>query len=519
MTRARTERGEEGRRGRAEEALRRSEELHRRVLESVPAGIVTVAPDGSMVQANAIAQRILGLGWDKLAQRYVSDFAGETIHEDGRPFLVEEYPVSKCLRTGQPQPAVTMGVRRPDGQVSWAMYSAVPIRDVKTGELTGSVVTFVDITERKRSEEGLRQSEELHRAIAELTSDYAYVCRVEADGTARLVSATGGFTRVTGYTLAETEARGGWTSFMHPEDLPGILAKTADLLAGRQAIQEARIITKGGAVRWIRYSTLPVHDPALGRVARLIGAVQDVTESKRAEEKLREGAAQLRVLSARVLDAQEDERRHIAQELHDEIGQSLTGLKLSLEMVARLPPGQVAALLAEARGLVNQLIGQVRKLSLDLRPAMLDDLGLLPALVWLLQRYTAQTSVRVEFEHHGLEQRFPPATETAAYRIVQEALTNVARHAGVDQAAVRMWRDQGMLYVQVEDRGAGFVPEAVLAARLSSGLVGMRERAHGLGGRLLVEARPGGGTRLTAELPAAGADQRSDHDRDVHAGR
>jgi signal transduction histidine kinase len=134
---------------------------------------------------------------------------------------------------------------------------------------------------------------------------------------------------------------------------------------------------------------------------------------------------------------------------------------------------------------------------------MLDDLGLLPALLWHFERYTAQTRVRVRFEHHGLERRLPsPEAETAAYRIVQEALNNVARHAGVGEVAVRIALDRGAFRLQIEDRGAGFDPEAVLASGVGCGLSGMRQRAALLGGRLAITSAPGAGTRLTAEWSA-----------------
>jgi signal transduction histidine kinase len=211
-----------------------------------------------------------------------------------------------------------------------------------------------------------------------------------------------------------------------------------------------------------------------------------------------------------LLDVQEAERRHIARELHDEVGQALTGLKLLLDMSTRLPADEVTASarklhdLREAQAMVNELMALVRDLSLDLRPAMLDDLGLLPTLLWHFDRYTAQTPVRVAFKHTGLEgRRFAPEVETAAYRIVQEALTNVARHAGVSEVVVRLWADQETLGVQIEDGGTGFDPEAALAAGATTGLAGMRERAVLLGGQLTVESAPLAGTCVTAELPLA----------------
>jgi signal transduction histidine kinase len=198
---------------------------------------------------------------------------------------------------------------------------------------------------------------------------------------------------------------------------------------------------------------------------------------------------------------QESERRRIARELHDEVGQLLTRLDLMLKLITRLPAERIPERLSEAQALVSELATRIRELSLDLRPAMLDDLGLLPALLWHFERYAAQTGVRVSLEHAGLEQRFPPDVETAAYRIVQEALTNVARHAGVSEATVRLWANSDRLHIQIEDQGGGFDPRAALAASVSSGLVGMRERANLAGGQLVIEAAPGSGARLMAEFP------------------
>jgi signal transduction histidine kinase len=201
---------------------------------------------------------------------------------------------------------------------------------------------------------------------------------------------------------------------------------------------------------------------------------------------------------------QEAERRHVARELHDEIGQVLTGLKFSIELISRLPEEAVKANLEEAKNLVNELMGKVRDLSLDLRPAMLDDLGLLPTLLWYFERFTARTQVDVGFEHTGLDRRFLPEVETTAYRIVQEALTNVARHAGADGVSVRLWSNDEMLGLSIEDHGAGFDASDESILNKSNGLAGMRERATLLGGRLTLESTPGLGTNLFAELPFSG---------------
>jgi signal transduction histidine kinase len=155
--------------------------------------------------------------------------------------------------------------------------------------------------------------------------------------------------------------------------------------------------------------------------------------------------------------------------------------------------------------MVEQLIDQVQALSLALRPTMLDDLGLLPALLWHFERYTQLTGLPVRFEQRGLGRRFPPQVETVAYRIIQEALTNVARHARAASVTVRLWAEPAALGVLVEDTGLGFDVDAALAARASSGLSGMQERAALLGGTLTLESTPGAGTQITLELPLAAA--------------
>jgi signal transduction histidine kinase len=164
--------------------------------------------------------------------------------------------------------------------------------------------------------------------------------------------------------------------------------------------------------------------------------------------------------------------------------------------------------LGQAQALVGELIVRVRDMSLLVRPAMLEYFGLLSAILWHSEHYTAQTRVRVTLVHAGLEKRFAAEVETAAYRIVQEALTNIARHTAVDEATVRLYIQGETLMGQIEDRGMSFNAEAALAAGHTSGLTGMHERARLLGGRLRVASAPGVGTSVQAELPLHPSDSR-----------
>jgi signal transduction histidine kinase len=232
-----------------------------------------------------------------------------------------------------------------------------------------------------------------------------------------------------------------------------------------------------------------------------IGFGEDVTERKQ-EDRLRESnAARLQTLSRRLVQVQEEERRHLSRELHDEIGQLLTGLRFLLKPNGDMPNEVVVSRLEQARSIIDEILDKVRGLSADLRPAALDHLGLVPALITLFERYSAQTQMSVNFKHRGADGRFASEVEMTAYRIVQEALTNVARHADVNQVTVRVWPTADRLNVQIDDRGRGFDPEAVLSFPQTGGLAGMQERVNLLEGKLTIESRPGAGTQITAELP------------------
>ena len=216
----------------------------------------------------------------------------------------------------------------------------------------------------------------------------------------------------------------------------------------------------------------------------------------------------LRHLSVQIINAQEAERKRISQELHDEMGQALTAIIYNLEMSLRdLPPGlgqTTRERLVEAYSLTLRTLEQVRLLSLDLRPAMLDDLGLVPALRSYVGRYTRRTGIEVAFEAIGMEEQLSPEMETALYRIVQEALTNVARHAQAQSIRLRLERKACAVAVVVQDDGRGFDVEETRESNPSDsgvGLIGIEERVHALGGKLGIFSRPGQGTVLSVEMP------------------
>ncbi len=213
------------------------------------------------------------------------------------------------------------------------------------------------------------------------------------------------------------------------------------------------------------------------------------------------GQERLAALSRRLLEVQEQERRAIARELHDEIGQIMTGLQLQIGMIQSGAGADQAGQFATLNSTLSELIQRVDGMSLNLRPSVLDNMGVLPALLRHIDRYTRQTNIQVDFLHTDLDQRFPSEIETVVYRVVQEALTNVARYAGVSQVLVQVQVAAQTIIIEVIDEGPGFDLQQVLAAGTSSGVSGMYERVGLVGGQLFFDTAPGNGTTIVAEIP------------------
>jgi PAS domain S-box-containing protein len=235
--------------------------------------------------------------------------------------------------------------------------------------------------------------------------------------------------------------------------------------------------------------------------------LRDSTLRKQADDALKNSQRELRELSARVLEAREEEKTHIARELHDELGQLLTALKMDLSWLRERLPDSLLGKATEMGALLDQTVASTRRISADLRPLMLDDLGLADAAGWLVEDFAKRSGVHCEIQLSGdaalsgLEKN----VATVVYRALQESLTNIGRHAGAKNAWIRLSMEDGKLYFEVEDDGRGISPEDLAKTR-SLGLKGMRERIAYFGGSLEVSRAPRGGTRLRAQVPARAAE-------------
>jgi len=472
-------------------APREIESRYRRFFENCPVAICITTRDGRILAANESASALFGYSSQEMVEMNVQAICADSANWERFQEKLEQKGYS-----GDHQVKFT----KRDGTNVDCLLTVNKHR-ANDGGIEEYQCVIWDATEYNRRLKALRESETRYRLLAENVTDGLWTAEWDADLKVRFTYFTESISNVLGYTKDELMP-------MTLEDIltPASVKRGIKALKEHLAVEDGRqkdlprswtveleMYHKNGGTVWAEATTALLRDQD-GKPVGTLGMTRDITERKRKEDALR-------ALSRRLVEAQEAERRHIARELHDQIGQALTRLKLSLEMADRLPMEEAMAASRDAKQMIDELIAKIRDLSLDLRPPMLDDLGLLTTLQWYFERYTAQTGIRVVFEPEGLQRRFAPEVETAVYRIVQEALTNVARHAGVRETTVRLLAKRHTLTVQIADHGAGFNPERELGAGKSSGLAGMRERATSLGGQLTVHSASGRGTRLVAELP------------------
>jgi PAS domain S-box-containing protein len=363
-------------------------------------------------------------------------------------------------------------------------------------------VILRDVSERRRIEAKVLAE----RDAAQRYLDVAGVMLValDTDGVVTLINRKG--CEILGYGEQEIVGRNWFEHFVPESHRAGTRAVFAKLLSGDPApssIHENPVLRRGGTERLIDWRNQAISDED-GRIVGALSSGEDITERKATQEALERSYRELRELSQIMNEVREGERTRIARELHDELAQWLTALKMDVAWLgARLPAGQ-AQLLARAermKGVVDTTVAAVRRIASDLRPVMIDDLGLVPSIEHLLGSLAERTNitVRLEVPEDGLDFRDPLAT--AVYRMVQEALTNVARHAHATEVRVSLAVAEGLVLIRVVDNGVGL--PASSPGRKSYGLLGIRERAQTLGGEARIFSPPEGGTVVEISIPLA----------------
>jgi len=376
-----------------------------------------------------------------------------------------------------------------------AERAATAIRNAQLFEESQHHVAELEerMAERKRTEVALRESEERYRELFENARDAIYVHDLEGNYT-RVNRAT---ETLTGYKREEIVGHN-FAEFVPVEQFryvrQSLYAKVAEQ---GETTYEIDVLAKDG-----RRVPVEVRSQAMYENGVMVGVqstARDITERKLAQEGLK-------MFSRQLIEAQEDERRRIARELHDQVGQILTAIKMNLHNVQQASQASEVCHIKDNIEAVDQALRLVRDLSVELRPPVLDDFGLVTALHWFVDRYKKRTGldVNVVINMPDENERFSRDLETACFRIAQEALTNIVRHAQANQALLRLVRDANVLLLSVKDNGVGFDPESLRkrAPRAATlGLISMQERAHAAGGTIEINSAISQGTEVRLMLP------------------
>jgi PAS domain S-box-containing protein len=512
---------------RIEQALRDSEERFRSIVDTTPECVKLVAADGTLLHMNSSGLGMVGADRSDMV-------VGSSVYDLITPEDRERFRVfNESVCRGE-KGSLSFDFVRLDGERRHMETQAAPLRN-PDGRVVQLAVTR-DVTERKHAQEALRESEERLRALVNASSyvvyrmspDWSEMRQLDGRG---IISAT------------EGPSKDWLQEYIHPDDQPLVLQRIQKAVQTKSVFElEHRVRRVDGTLGWTLSRAVPLLDEK-GEITEWFGAASDVTPRKQAEENYRKlvetldtevrartkeleernadvlrQSKQVRELSWRLLQTQDEERRHIARELHDTAGQTLTVLGMNLASLVQKAGRKAPELAVDAEMIqetVQQLHREIRTTSYLLHPPLLDESGLSSALSWYVQGIVERTGLNITFNISEDFGRLPGDLELVVFRLVQECLTNIHRHSGSKTASIGIARESTAITVDVQDQGKGMSPErlAEIQSRGSGvGIRGMRERLRQFEGSLNIESGSSG-TRIFATIPILQADVPQEQNR------
>ena len=473
----------------ADDALRESEERFRNMADSAPV-MIWVSSLGKLCT-------FFNKPW--------LDFTGHAMEQelgDGWASGVHPTDVNGCLATynssfdARRAFQMEYRLRRADGNYRWVLDNGAPL--YRGGEFAGFIGSCIDITEQKLTEERLRESEQRLKSAERLT----HVGNWHWDLQNNQISWSEEMFRIFGQPPDYLPSYDGFFQAVIPQDRERVARELSDALANKRGFSsEAQIIGTDGEQRTITFTAEMLVDEE-GLLAGMFGATQDVTERKKNEAALLQSQESLRALTARLVDLQESGTRELARELHDDLCQNLAALGVEISALApsaaRLPR-PFAEGIREARVRIMNLAHDVHAISRRLHPAILDELGLEAALRQECISFIERTGVPAQFEIEGLLEPLAKDVRLCFYRVAQESLHNIAKHARAANVRMTLSVDENSCTLRIEDDGQGFDPNST-KAKNALGLISMRERVRLVNGNFIIKSEPGHGTSLEVSV-------------------
>lgn len=491
-----------------EKALRESEERFRAIFETTPECVKLISAEGTLLHMNLSGLRMIDAA-------SADDVVGKSIYDLVAPEDRAAYKTFNESICGGHQGSLQFDIVGRDGKRRQMETHAAPLQN-PDGTVVHLAVT-ADISERKKAEESLRRSEERFRVLVNASSDVVYHMSPDWSEMGELDGR--------GFVADARKPRNDWLNeYIHPDDQSLVLQAVREAVRSKSTFQlEHRVRRRDGTMGWTYSRAVPLLNEN-GEILEWFGAASDVTARREAEEKYRmlvqtldaevrdrtreleEQSSQVRELSWRLLRTQDEERRHIARELHDSAGQTLTVLGMSLAQFAQKTGRKAPELAGDAEQIqetVQQLHREIRTTSYLLHPPLLDESGLYSAIRWYVEGLQERSGLDVRLDCSEKFGRLPREMELVIFRLVQECLTNIHRHSGGKSASIRLAQEVNQITLEIRDQGRGMARERlaeVQSGRSGLGIRGMRERLSQFKGTLNIES-DGSGTHVFATIP------------------
>ena len=473
-------------RKRAEESLRDSRNMLQVILDSIPVGVFWKDRDLIYLGGNRTFLEAIGLkDSEEVAGKNDYDLPWEKKQADS--FREDD---RRIMESGIPEYEITEPYLRADGTQAWATTNKVPLRDLDDN-IAGILGTYEDITKSQRMENQLRESEELHRLTLSNISDAVFLTDNHGHFTYVCLNADNIF----GFTADEIR------KMKNISKLLGENLFNMNTLKSKKEIRNIERVIKDKAGK--THTLLINAKSASIKGGDVLYTCRDITERMLAEAELKQSHEKLRNLSMHIENVREKEREKIAYNLHDDLGQKLTALNMDLDWIRyRLPkyPPQLSVKLNSMVKLLDETTKSVQKIATELRPSILNDLGLIPAIEWQLNEFRDNTGIKYKVKIIPEELMIDQEISISIFRIIQESLTNIARHANASNVDVTITEKNEILKIKIKDDGVGILKEDIDNPK-SFGLMGIRERVKSCGGKVLIKGENGKGTEIYLEIP------------------